>query len=40
MISDGTHYGIPKGLCFSVPVTCKNFEATIVGDLHIDDFIK
>lgn len=27
---DGTAYNIPKGIFFSMPVTCKNFDYEIV----------
>ncbi|CAD8065221.1 unnamed protein product [Paramecium primaurelia] len=40
VISDGNHYGIPKGICFSLPVTCKDFEFKVVGDVELDDFAK
>ena len=36
IISDGTFYDIPRGLCISVPVRCKNFEYEVVRDLKID----
>lgn len=35
--SDGS-YGIPKGLIFSFPVTCKNGDYQIVQGLEIDEF--
>lgn len=35
--SDGS-YGIPEGVMFGFPVTCKNGEYTIVQGLEIDDF--
>ena len=35
-MSDGS-YGIPKGLNFSFPVTCKNGQWTIVQGLNISD---
>jgi len=38
--SDGTHYGIPEGLFYSFPVTCKGGEWTIVDGLPIDEFSK
>ena len=37
--SDGS-YGIPKGLMYSFPVTCKNGDYQIVQGLKIDDFSK
>ncbi len=35
VISDGS-YGVPDGLCYSFPVTCRNGEWTIVQGLAID----
>ena len=35
--SDGS-YGIPEGLMYSFPATCKNGNYQIVQGLHIDDF--
>jgi len=35
--SDGS-YGVPEGLVFSFPVTCKDGGYTIVRDLVLDDF--
>jgi len=37
--SDGS-YGIPEGLMYSFPVTCKNGDYQIVQGLKIDDFSK
>ncbi len=37
--SDGS-YGIPEGLTYSFPVTCKNGEYEIVQGLEIDDFSR
>ncbi len=37
--SDGS-YGIPEGLIFSFPVTCKNSDYQIVQGLDIDEFSK
>ena len=37
--SDGS-YGIPKGLMYSFPVTCKNGDYQIVQGLKIDEFSK
>jgi malate dehydrogenase len=37
--SDGS-YGIPEGLIYSFPVTCKNGEYTIVQGLEIDAFSR
>jgi malate dehydrogenase len=39
VISDGT-YGIPKGLVFSMPVVCNNFEYEIVKDLSLNEYTK
>lgn len=35
VISDGS-YGIPEGLCYSFPVTCRNGDWSIVQGLEID----
>ncbi|MCO6519958.1 MAG: malate dehydrogenase [Snodgrassella sp.] len=35
--SDGS-YGIPEGIVFGFPMTCKNGEYTIIKDLPIDEF--
>jgi malate dehydrogenase len=35
--SDGS-YGIPEGLMYSFPVTCRNGDWSIVRDLSIDDY--
>lgn len=40
VISDGEHYGIPKGYCFSMPVRCKDFDYEIVSDIVVDDFLR
>lgn len=37
--SDGS-YGIPEGLMYSFPVTCKNGDYSIVQNLEIDDFSR
>ena len=37
--SDGS-YGIPEGLIYSFPVTCKNGEYEIVQGLEISDFSR
>jgi len=40
VISDDNSYNIPKNLCFSFPVTCKNGTWKIVDGLSIDDFSR
>jgi malate/lactate dehydrogenase len=35
--SDGS-YGIPEGLMYSFPVTCKDGDYSIVQGLEIDEF--
>lgn len=40
VISNGNHYGIPKGICYSLPVRCKNFEVHVVDELELDDYSK
>ena len=37
--SDGS-YGVPEGLVFSFPCTCKDGEYTIVKGLEWNDFAK
>ena len=37
--SDGS-YGIPEGVIYSYPVTCKNGEYSIVQGLSINDFSR
>jgi malate dehydrogenase len=39
MPSDGS-YGVPEGLVYSYPVTCKNGSYRIVQDLAIDEFSR
>jgi malate dehydrogenase len=38
VLSDGSHYGIPKGICYSLPLTCKSGKWTVVQGLKIDEF--
>ncbi len=39
--SDGSMYGIPEGIIYSMPVTIdKNGEWKVVPDLTIDDFSR
>lgn len=38
VMTDGTHYGVAKDICYSMPVTCKNGKWTIVDNLPIDSF--
>lgn len=40
VFSDGSCYGIPEGLCYSMPVTCSGGEWNVVRDLPIDDFSR
>ena len=37
--SDGS-YGIPEGVIYSYPVTCRNGEYSIVQGLDINDFSR
>jgi malate dehydrogenase len=37
--SDGS-YGIPEGVIYSYPVTCKNGEFSIVQGLAVNDFSR
>lgn len=39
IVSDGS-YGVPEGLVFSFPVTCKDFEYKVVEGLTISEFAK
>jgi len=36
--SDGSHYGVPEGLFYSMPVKCAGGEWTVVDGLPIDNF--
>jgi len=36
--SDGSHYGVPEGLFYSMPVKCSGGEWTVVDGLPIDEF--
>jgi malate/lactate dehydrogenase len=38
IINEEGHYGLPKDICFSLPVRCKNFDYEIVTGLKIDEF--
>ena len=38
VLSDGSHYDVPAGLYYSMPVTCADGEYKIVEGLPIDDF--
>lgn len=40
VITDGKHYGIPKGYCYAFPVRCKDFEYEIVENLALSEFVK
>ena len=40
VMSDGTKYGIPQGIMYSVPVTCDGGKWTVVEGLPIDEFSK
>jgi malate dehydrogenase len=37
--SDGS-YGIPEGVIYGYPVTCRNGEYTIVQGLSVNDFSR
>jgi len=39
VVSDGS-YGVPEGLVFSFPCTCKDGEYTIVQGIELNDFAK
>jgi len=38
MLSDGTHYGVPKDIVYSFPCTVDNGKVSIVKGLKINDF--
>lgn len=40
VISDGSKYGIPEGICYSFPCKCKGAEWEIVDGLEISDFSR
>lgn len=41
VLSDGSLYGIPEGIIYSMPVTIdSNREWTVVPDLNIDNFSR
>jgi hypothetical protein len=33
VISDGSYYDIPEGICISMPVKCVNFQYQVISDL-------
>jgi Malate/lactate dehydrogenases len=39
VVSDGS-YGIPEGLVFACPVTCKDFDYEIVKGINLTEFSK
>lgn len=39
VMSDGS-YGIPEGMIYSLPVTCKDFGYKIVNNLELNEFSK
>ena len=40
VFTDGSCYGVPEGLCYSMPVTCSDGEWMLVPDLAIDEFSR
>jgi malate/lactate dehydrogenase len=40
VIADGKSYGVPSGICYSLPVETKNFQYKVVNEIDIDDFTK
>jgi len=40
VISDGTHYGIPAGICYSFPCNVVNGQWQIVDGLSINEFSR
>lgn len=40
VITNGKHYGLPKGICYSLPCETKNWAIKIIDDLQVDEFTK
>ena len=40
VVSDGSSYGIPAGIVYSMPVTIKDHEWHLVSGLTIDNFSR
>ena len=38
VLTDGSHYGIPQGICYSLPLTCHKGVWSVVKGLTIDAF--
>jgi len=40
VFTDGSKYGVPAGICYSLPCKCAGGEWTVVDGLPIDDFSR
>lgn len=40
VINETEKYGIPKDICFAMPVRCKNFDYEVVEGLTINEYVK
>lgn len=40
VLSDGSLFGIPKGLFFSMPVRCSSFNYEVLNDIEISAFAR
>lgn len=40
VFTDGSKYGVPAGICYSLPCKCAGGAWSVVEGLHIDDFSK
>lgn len=38
VLTDGSHYGIPSGICYSLPLTCSKGVWSVVKGLPVDSF--
>ena len=40
VITEKNDYNIPEGICYSMPVKCKNFDYLVVGGLPLTELVK
>ena len=40
VFTDGSKYGVPEGICYSLPCKCTGGEWSVVEGLPLDDFSK
>ena len=40
VIVEKNDYNIPEGICYSMPVKCKNFEYEVIQGLNLTDIVK